>query len=184
MTRADELNAISIHALCEEGDALQWLHSADPSNFYPRPLRGGRPKHCEEGALKYGISIHALCEEGDHKTLKGFPGMSDISIHALCEEGDHSSAFPASTPMIFLSTPSARRATSAMFTVFVKSQFLSTPSARRATIPRHIPPPHSPDFYPRPLRGGRRQMIVVVCPSPRISIHALCEEGDWFRKTG
>ena len=56
---------ISIHALCEEGDLWQ---NADPRphfNFYPRPLRGGRP----------------------------------AAAHVLSSSG------------IFLSTPSARRAT-------------------------------------------------------------------------
>ena len=35
---------ISIHALCEEGD-LVTAHNGRPlcTNFYPRPLRGGRP---------------------------------------------------------------------------------------------------------------------------------------------
>ena len=35
--------AISIHALCEEGDASASSTSTAPQNFYPRPLRGGRP---------------------------------------------------------------------------------------------------------------------------------------------
>ena len=35
----------------------------------------------------------------------------EISIHALREEGDHSSFLDCSFDMVFLSTPSARRAT-------------------------------------------------------------------------
>ena len=55
----------------------------------------------------------------------------------------------------FLSTPSARRATTKMLAKFAAGLFLSTPSARRATrANRH---------------GDQRQ---------RISIHALREEGD------
>ena len=81
----------------------------------------------------------------------------------------------------FLSTPSARRATSAHFLVRCSHLFLSTPSARRATIrfdimeyPLQIsihalreegdPLPSSRaalqnDFYPRPPRGGRREAL-------------------------
>ena len=102
---------------------------------------------------------------------------------------------------LFLSTPSARRATlagsmgkssaeisihalreegdpSCVVGTFDRSEFLSTPSARRATF-RHPADRRKPwDFYPRPPRGGRR------CPGSRwpgsspISIHALREEGD------
>ena len=33
---------ISIHALCEEGDADKWTKEEARNDFYPRPLRGGR----------------------------------------------------------------------------------------------------------------------------------------------
>ena len=35
---------ISIHALREEGDAMERLYAQCPENFYPRPPRGGRPR--------------------------------------------------------------------------------------------------------------------------------------------
>ena len=79
---------ISIHALREEGD-----HKVAPHVF-----------------LAVHISIHALREEGDHNPDCG--GHAEgISIHALREEGD---AFPVrfcDKTDLFLSTPSARRAT-------------------------------------------------------------------------
>ena len=57
------------------------------------------------------ISIHALREEGDltrsNEPLKKF----DISIHALREEGDQQVADCEIFARQFLSTPSARRAT-------------------------------------------------------------------------
>ena len=56
------------------------------------------------------ISIHALREEGDRLTLPWFRGYN-ISIHALREEGDSSTLLYLSAPALFLSTPSARRAT-------------------------------------------------------------------------
>ena len=102
---------------------------------------------------------------------------------------------------VFLSTPSARRAT------FVPSrllwehfEFLSTPSARRATGFGAQTPSGGYDFYPRPPRGGRQDSETIgfriikflSTPSARrathppvgggdvegISIHALREEGD------
>ena len=37
------------------------------------------------------------------------------------------------------------------------------------------------NFYPRPLRGGRRTMLFILSAGQKISIHALCEEGDAVR---
>ena len=57
-------------------------------------------------------------------------------------------------------------------------EFLSTPSARRATTPS---PPTSGRlcyFYPRPPRGGRRAVHRPLRGREDISIHALREEGD------
>ena len=104
------------------------------------------------------------------------------------------------TLIVFLSTPSARRATCAAFPCPTPTTFLSTPSARRATqFPESRCPPirisihalreegdalrtptitTTSDFYPRPPRGGRPP---ATTPSPfpyAISIHALREEGD------
>ena len=103
--------------------------------------------------------------------------------------------------MIFLSTPSARRATDALPTLSTawmisihalreegdaeqkaeemkKFEFLSTPSARRATrfLPLKLSQNHY--FYPRPPRGGRRKVSRVPSWTSTISIHALREEGD------
>ena len=56
----------------------------------------------------------------------------------------------------FLSTPSARRATSSPTPCATASIFLSTPSARRATSLVRLYCSIRSDFYPRPPRGGRR----------------------------
>ena len=80
----------------------------------------------------------------------------EISIHALREEGDFARPLHPGVPQRFLSTPSARRAT--------------TP--HRSGIPLHG------DFYPRPPRGGRREEEAGVYRISMISIHALREEGD------
>ena len=79
---------ISIHALREEGDAPRLHRSAYRRNFYPRPPRGGRPEHPVSAGVIPCISIHALREEGD----------------ITCDPNDF-------WAIIFLSTPSARRAT-------------------------------------------------------------------------
>ena len=103
-------------------------------NFYPRPLRGGRPglQFCLDRHQE--ISIHALCEEGDDGRLEINAYKISISIHALCEEGDGLQNSTSTTAISFLSTPSARRATP------VKPLLCIFPNY----------------FYPRPLRGGRR----------------------------
>ena len=92
--------------------------TGDPRNgnrpekhFYPRPPRGGRLTfHLFCGTLVL-ISIHALREEGDrhHQRIQD---ARLISIHALREEGDVYLSCLFHRPSLFLSTPSARRATS------------------------------------------------------------------------
>ena len=57
-------------------------------NFYPRPPRGGRPVCFAAGRVSVSISIHALREEGDE-------GYAQVLL----------------PQNLFLSTPSARRAT-------------------------------------------------------------------------
>ena len=103
-------------------------------NFYPRPPRGGR-RCCPESRCGWKqISIHALREEGDRP--RSFPKkVYSISIHALREEGDVASNVALTHTVVFLSTPSARRA---------------TPQRRTSSaVPAY--------FYPRPPRGGRRR---------------------------
>ena len=102
--------------------------------------------------------------------------------------------------ILFLSTPSARRATSLPTAREQPYQFLSTPSARRATVAlchlvfsfcisihalreegdfqKTLPKMERTDFYPRPPRGGRRIDVIMLCTKLVISIHALREEGD------
>ena len=131
------------------------------------------------------ISIHALREEGDDDMGIPTKVSKDISIHALREEGDlvqHSHRFCECR--LFLSTPSARRATAwASFTVTAQCVFLSTPSARRATYPLgSILIALMMYFYPRPPRGGRpvhgkhvrrRAFKFLSTPSARRATHRL-----------
>ena len=57
--------------------------------------------------------------------------------------------------------------------------FLSTPSARRATSTPAASIVEG-NFYPRPPRGGRPLAPAMNSSSPCISIHALREEGDFI----
>ena len=102
---------ISIHALREEGDPRASASSCrKSSNFYPRPPRGGRP-HSSTVRLSGGAFLStpsarratnaALCHRQSHL----------ISIPALREEGDTCSAVLVILLRLFLSPPSARRAT-------------------------------------------------------------------------
>ena len=103
---------ISIHALREEGDNLLVQN---------------------KGTTKV-ISIHALREEGDLQK-QPLHLCGSISIHALREEGDLCDF--GLVPVVFL--------------------FLSTPSARRATRFCGMQSASLNDFYPRPPRGGRQR---------------------------
>ena len=125
--------SISIHALREEGDEITLLSQERVKYFYPRPPRGGRP-----GAYS------ALFRP------------QNISIHALREEGDSFQVSTVVDGVVFLSTPSARRATG------------RPPPVQECY--RH--------FYPRPPRGGRQSGDGKGGCFCDISIHALREEGD------
>ena len=137
------------------------LHPAQ-SDFYPRPPRGGRPSTSRRAAQPQPISIHALREEGDATR----PRRRDSTC-------------------TFLSTPSARRATSVSSNPFAVAS-ISIHALReegdvvsghqRLTVLNFYPrPPRggrpalsaccfrgSLDFYPRPPRGGRRDSPLIV----------------------
>ena len=128
-----KISDISIHALREEGDAEYGMDGADRHHFYPRPPRGGRHT---DASMVFDADM--------------------ISIHALREEGDQPTSCRKAKLSRFLSTPSARRAT-------------SHPPWCRCSVA---------DFYPRPPRGGRRHLCCCGAGPGKISIHALREEGD------
>ena len=151
---ADVLRLISIHALREEGDAVSCSLVLMPCYFYPRPPRGGRQR------------VHPNGSRAAHFYPRPPRGGR------LEEQVENNSTD------VFLSTPSARRATLCRLrrrptmSISIHAlreegdplqqrfcrrafEFLSTPSARRATRPQR-----------QPARGYP------------ISIHALREEGD------
>ena len=166
---------ISIHALREEGDRrCRYVYPRRPILSTPSARRATRGDLIERQVFE--ISIHALREEGDPTPPPGAANRL-ISIHALREEGDAVPCMVFFVPLIFLSTPSARRATVRQAFARRSIGFLSTPSARRATRyslslsatwsisihalreegDRGLYSMQSPRryFYPRPPRGGR-----------------------------
>ena len=79
-----------------------------------------------------------------------------ISIHALREEGDCLLVNDLVKPQQFLSTPSARRATTLLLAVLVLLE-ISIHALREEGDPFPCVFGSTPiNFYPRPPRGGRR----------------------------
>ena len=152
---------ISIHALREEGDDVIAFPCGTLGDFYPRPPRGGRQDtrsiYRRHGAFlstpsarratlftvigqikHWKISIHALREEGD--LLLGVDNTGRTrNFYPRPPRGGRPACRPCRKggEKIFLSTPSARRATChASRLCCALLRFLSTPSARRATSGR------------------------------------------------
>ena len=122
--------------------------------FYPRPPRGGRRSVSAGDDDRIVISIHALREEGDGSAFSG-DGKQLVFLSTPSARRATLRGRSILGTCAFLSTPSARRATHRLLLFLLPEQFLSTPSARRATV-------HS--------KAADNQQA--------ISIHALREEGD------
>ena len=101
--------------------------------FYPRPPRGGRPGAFFVIVNAERISIHALREEGDHGGLKSRQKFK-ISIHALREEGDELARLRIREAVNFYPRPPRGGRQAVQLGVHQIGLFLSTPSARRATL--------------------------------------------------
>ena len=149
--RAD---TISIHALREEGDRTRRQMVSGSSNFYPRPPRGGRPSTPGFATLSY--NFYPRPPRGGRRDIVVMENAA-VYFYPRPPRGGRLVEFcQLHQPVVFLSTPSARRATrnSYMFTRFLR------------------------DFYPRPPRGGRPEGVTREYFVHIISIHALREEGD------
>ena len=159
---------ISIHALREEGDRVRRRIGSVLANFYPRPPRGGRHAH--------SLILPSLSDFYPRPPRGG--RLSQMFLQCRLRNFYPRPPRPYSVTFVFLSTPSARRATvtaqrrieEVRISIHALREegdsrlsmmrctsllFLSTPSARRAT--------------------RRRCTADVVL---FISIHALREEGD------
>ena len=170
---------VSICTLCGEGDGRRGKAERHQfQHFYPRPPRGGRhwikegrqnidnfyPRPPQGGRRDVHRLVKSLLDNfyprpprgGRQRNACGNPCRRTISIHALREEGDGRDLCLEHSIIRFLSTPSARRATSC--------------GAYHQSAHHY--------FYPRPPRGGRRPKGARRQSYARISIHALREEGD------
>ena len=117
--------------LCRRRGALPY--------FYPRPPRGGRLVHLHDGLPRLFISIHALREEGDE--TRNDNGSTARYFYPRPPRGGRPCvSVTVDPPTIFLSTPSARRATNLWACGFTQPTY----------------------FYPRPPRGGRLMPLAMV----------------------
>ena len=152
---------ISIHALREEGDSTLPGWRKTERYFYPRPPRGGRRPARRSASMN-------TCYFYPRPPRGGRPaGTSDQAVVAL-----------------FLSTPSARRATAAFSPSGRPQRYFYPRPPRGGRRAIHGGETFQWNFYPRPPRGGRPRLDVVVPDPADISIHALREEGDDPRHKG
>ena len=151
----DQSERISIHALREEGDrccpAWPWRNK----NFYPRPPRGGRPT-LTRTTPPLSRNFYPRPPRGGRLPILGYPAY-----------------FP-----LFLSTPSARRATVACAVAFRQVRISIHALREEGDLTEVIEIIPITNFYPRPPRGGRRRHRRRQLKNTYISIHALREEGD------
>ena len=192
---------ISIHALCEEGDHRRGEYRGRMQNFYPRPLRGGRPDKSMQGQKHrvyfYPRPLRGGRLEYNHRreVLKIFLSTPSarratscckflrlwtcISIHALCEEGDLRPQLAMPLPFLISihalceeGDPTSRDSSGCGV---ISIHALCEEGDAYTTTSNS----KQPYFYPRPLRGGRPPKVLYPICISIISIHALCEEGDW-----
>ena len=130
------------------------------TQFLSTPSARRATVHTQQPLWEREISIHALREEGDEREVKPYERQY-ISIHALREEGDLLAEIVK--PVELISIHALREEGDAFWLqrpcwVLL---FLSTPSARRATLTAWWPLLTGTYFYPRPPRGGRRCRIRI-----------------------
>ena len=125
--------AISIHALREEGDKYAQGGYVTQNDFYPRPPRGGRHTH--------QVDVACVMHFYPRPPRGGRPVLANIGEQAI----------------LFLSTPSARRATrkkAKATEIEVISIHALREEGDQTTSPCDL---LWVNFYPRPPRGGRQQ---------------------------
>ena len=123
--------------------------------FYPLPPRGGRQRQRYDGCA--GRNFYPRPPRGGRRTLYHKSSLTMRDFYPRPPRGGRRIASGlAVLGLLFLSTPSARRAT----------QKCSEYAASTC------------NFYPRPPRGGRPGAHRHSGRYDAISIHALREEGD------
>ena len=189
---------ISIHALREEGDKY-WMQGREPEfNFYPRPPRGGRRpwlirftmqsyfyprpprggrRGIKGGIAKGGVFLSTPSARRATPVMLATPDRSTISIHALREEGDRMTELKDSRFTISIHALREEGDIGSGEVLAPTPNFYPRPP--RGGRPRGSRRNNKMgDFYPRPPRGGRPAVAGHRPLDERISIHALREEGD------
>ena len=100
--------------------------------FYPRPPRGGRQKTYGNDNKRYRFLSTPSARRAT-LVLHGADVVQPISIHALREEGDSSQSSSVSSALYFYPRPPRGGRRTAWMEQTDTEIFLSTPSARRAT---------------------------------------------------
>ena len=167
--------------------------------FYPRPPRGGRPSN----GPKTWVFTKFLSTPSARRATRprSFPKkVYSISIHALREEGDTTHEGIRYDLADFYPRPPRGGRLPILRACLVRCLFLSTPSARRATIKdlglqvdacisihalREEGDTHTRrgdrwawEFLSTPSARRATSRRCRCCRSRPISIHALREEGD------
>ena len=172
-----DFQMISIHALREEGDQRLPADRKQPPIFLSTPSARRATNAVQLILEGRSISIHALREEGD-LTARGSitPG---INFYPRPPRGGRRQVTQEQrNTILFLSTPSARRATPALTALQTGFTFLSTPSARRATSWASLMIPMLLEFLSTPSARRATDCLCHAGAGGLISIHALREEGD------
>ena len=108
--KKNKFTRISIHALREEGDILQFSNLMVKDYFYPRPPRGGRRGGVR---LKDPGGVFLSTPSARRATGRGLPPVYAFwNFYPRPPRGGRRNYFSLlSRGFLFLSTPSARRAT-------------------------------------------------------------------------
>ena len=145
---------ISIHALREEGDCGVGAPGRPAPTFLSTPSA----RRATVGQLgerhPERISIHALREEGDRPCANA--GHGNRNFYPRPPRGGRPASVGFAVAVsLFLSTPSARRATASR-DVQARHLVISIHALREEGDKRlHVGETAASDFYPRPPRGGR-----------------------------
>ncbi len=156
-------NCISIHALREEGDlpleeedARKWAISIHALREEGDPLPARKRKI-------FFISIHALREEGDGGAGKAVRSAPYFYPRPPRGGRPMPRKLVMSPKIYFYPRPPRGGRPSNPSGGGGEPEFLSTPSARRATSSQVGRQGPQADFYPRPPRGGRQRVRSTQC---------------------
>ena len=193
---------ISIHALRGESDYIRPLRPVSHGNFNPRPPRGGR--HAEQNRQLWTKEFQSTPSARRATSCTTLSALSSARFQSTPSARRATGKPPLRMWLLaFQSTPSARRATGQTISQCATSLISIHALREEGDAPRVLNYRPKANFNPRPPRGGRRlnggywdnEEVFQSTPSARrataalrrtgprrgISIHALREEGDYFR---